>query len=224
MEKSDIETLRKAVKSLYAFVITRMKAGEDKAAISERLVEMGMDRSKAADAADTIYDEVLETAAKEQFTSDSILPAILGGSLAAAVGGILWGWIAIGFQREIGFMAWGLGLLAGFAVVWFSKGRKGVPLQVIAVISSILGIAVGKYTLWYHYAKAAIEKTYGSQAAAELSLFSEKMLQLFIERIGSMVSGFDLLWVVLAVITAWRIPRGLGIKLPESYIPPVKEG
>jgi hypothetical protein len=41
----------------------------------------------------------------------------------------------------------------------------------------------------------------------------EEVIYDFIEDIGSMVSGFDILWIILAVITAWRIPKGLGIKL-----------
>jgi hypothetical protein len=44
-------------------------------------------------------------------------------------------------------------------------------------------------------------------------MFSEKVIQFFAENIGSMVGGFDILWVILAVITAWRIPKGLGINI-----------
>jgi len=31
-----------------------------------------------------------------------------------------------------------------------------------------------------------------------------------------MLSPFDLLWVVLAVLTAWRIPRGLGLGVQDD--------
>ena len=91
--------------------------------------------------------------------------------------------------------------------------EKGVPLQVIAVLSSVLGIAIGKYVTFFHFLKEAIMKKYGPEVASEISLFSERVVQVFIEGIGSMVSGFDILWVVLAVITAWRIPKGLGIRV-----------
>ncbi len=140
----------------------------------------------------------------------AILPALLGGGLAAAVGGGIWGLIVILTGYVIGYMAWGIGLLSGYAVVLFSRGGKGMPLQVMAVLSSVLGIAIGKYAIFFHFAKKAVAKQHGEAVAANVSFLSEKVLQVFVNNIGSMLSGFDILWVFLAVITAWRIPRAIG--------------
>jgi hypothetical protein len=142
----------------------------------------------------------------------SILPALLGGGLAAIVGGSIWGFIVILTGYVIGYMAWGIGLLSGYAVVFFSRGGKGIPLQVIAVLSGILGIVIGKYATFFHFAKKAVAKQHGEAVAANVSFLSEKVLHLFLRNIGSMVSGFDILWVFLAVITAWRVPKAFAAK------------
>lgn len=112
-------------------------------------------------------------------------------------------------------MAWGMGWLTGFAVILFSKGKKGVPLQIISVLSSISGIVIGKYFIFYHYLKDAVVKQYGREIASYITISRKEVIQDFIEGIGSMVSGFDILWIVLAVITAWKIPKGIDIKLAK---------
>ncbi len=140
----------------------------------------------------------------------AILPAMLGAGLAAAAGGGLWGLVVILTGYVIGYMALGIGLLSGFAVVLFSRGQRGLPLQVIAVAGSLLGIVIGKYTTFFHFLKKAVANQHGEAVAAKVSLFSEKTVQVFALNIGSMLSAFDILWVFLAVITAWRIPKALG--------------
>lgn len=218
MENNETKSPKEALEKLYAFVIEQMKGGADKSTISQKLVEMGVDRNNAAQVVETIHAQVVKAAEEEQLMNSSILAALFGGGLAAVVGGVIWGLIVIATGYVIGFMAWGIGWLAGFAVVLFSKGRKGVPLQVIAVLSSVFGIVIGKYFTFFHYLKEEVTKKYGVGAAFNLSIFSERVIQFFIGNIGSMLSGFDILWVILAVITAWRIPKGLGIKLPRQLI------
>jgi hypothetical protein len=213
MGSNEAQSQEDALKKLYAFVINQMKTGADKTVIAQKLVEMGINEGDAYSMVETIHAQVLKAAEGESFAIDSLAPAMLGGGLAAVVGGVIWGLIVIATGYVIGYMAWGIGLLAGYAVVLFSRGRKGVPLQVIAVLSSVLGIAIGKYVTFFHFLKEAITKQYGPEVSSEVSLFSERVVQVFIEGIGSMVSGFDILWVILAVITAWRIPKGLGIKV-----------
>ncbi|MEW6104109.1 MAG: hypothetical protein AB1630_09935 [bacterium] len=210
-EKEEKEVLEK----LYAFVIEQMKAGVDKSIISQKLVEKGVDKTAASELVEKIQAQIVKAAEEEQFSMSSIIPALVGGILAAMVGGVIWGLIVIATGYEIGYVAWGIGLICGFAVVLFSKGKKGITLQIIAVLSSILGIAIGKYITFFHFLKEAIAKEQGAASASNVSIFSEKVIRFFIEGMGSMVSGFDVLWIILAVITAWRIPKGIGIKLQK---------
>jgi hypothetical protein len=216
MKESEKNPEKEVLKKLVSFVMEEMKAGADKSAISQKLVEMGIDEKTAVQLVETIYNKIAKTAEKERFTFASILPALLGGVMSAVAGGVIWGLIVIATGYEIGYMAWGTGLLCGFAVLLFSKGKRGIPLQTIAVLSSILGIIIGKYFTFFHFFKEAVAKEYGVEAVSRISILSERVIKFFLENAGSIVSGFDILWIALAVITAWRIPKGTGIKLKEK--------
>jgi len=210
------EQSQESAKKLYAFVLEQMKAGADQATSTQKLVDMGMDKADAAYLAETAYAQIAKAAEAEQFTIGAVIPAFIGAGVAAVIGGALWGVVVIMSGWEIGYAAWGLGWLSGLAVVRFCKGRKGVPLQIIAACSSILGIAVGKFTIIFHYLKEYVTNVYGAETAAKLSIFSPGVFELFVRRAHAVLSPYDILWVILAVITAWRIPKGLGVKLPKT--------
>ncbi len=124
------------------------------------------------------YSAVL-TAGKEKEPSDisRVLRSILAGGVAALVGGGVWVAIALGAGVQIGWLAWGVGALCGWAVSHFGRGH-GVVFQLIAVACSLGGIALGK--------------------------------------VGILLGGywpfslFDLLWVILAVASAWKTAGGGG--------------
>ncbi len=203
---------KEALGKLAAVVIHEIKKGTDDFSIAQKLVEMGMDKNNAPHFVEQIHMQAIKVAEEQQITVESYTPALTGAVLASIVGGIIWGLIVIATNYVIGYMAWGMGWLAGFAVVTLSKGKKGLPFQVIAVLSSLLGIVVGKYIIFYHFLKQDVVKEYGAEAASNVAILSGKVMQIFIDDIGSTLSGYDLLWVALAVMTAWKIPKGLGIK------------
>jgi hypothetical protein len=122
--------------------------------------------------------------------------AILAGLAAAVVGGIAWGLIVRWTDYEIGFAAWGIGFLAGAAVLTATRGRRGLPFQAIAVISALLGIAIGKYLSFAWILDDAPE--------LEVSVFSSDTVDLFFDELSLVFDWIDLLWVGLAVYTAWR--------------------
>ena len=149
---------------------------------------------------------------QEEYTGGVMMPALLGGLIAAVIGGIIWGGIAIWTGYEIGYVAWGVGLLCGFGVVMMSKGQRGMPLQIVAVISGILGILIGKYMIVHNIVTTVVGEDQGAAAAEAISLFSVDMASFFVTNIGSVASGFDLLWIALAVFTAWSISNASGLK------------
>ena len=134
--------------------------------------------------------------------SRSLLPAIAAGLAAALVGGIVWGLIVKISDYEVGFVAWGIGFIAGTAVVLASRGAKGPRLQVIAIVSALLGILLGKY-LSYAFVVQDEAKSFG----ANIGHVSGDMISFFREDLDAVFSLFDLLWVGFAVFTAWRIPQ-----------------
>ena len=134
--------------------------------------------------------------------ASSLFPAIAAGLVAALVGGIVWGLIVKISDYEVGFVAWGIGFVAGSAVVLATRGAKGRPLQVIAVVSALLGILLGKYLAFAFTVQDDAESVGDS-----IGLLSGDMFSLFRNNLDVVFSFFDLLWVGFAVFTAWRIPQ-----------------
>ena len=148
------------------------------------------------------FSEATDPPSPLKVPSSSLLPALAAGLVAALVGGIAWGLIVKISNYEVGFVAWGIGFIAGTAVVIASRGAKGRSLQVIAVLSALLGILLGKY-LSYAFAVQEEAKSFG----ASIGLVSGDMFSFFREDLDSVFGLFDLLWVGFAVFTAWRIPQ-----------------
>lgn len=214
-KKSD-ENLEETGEKLHRFVIESIKKGANKAEISQKLVEMKVNKSDAEKLVESIFNEVEEVVKQEQFTLRSIMPALVGGLIAAIMGGIIWGLIVIFTGYEIGFVAWGIGGLSGYAVVFLTRGKKGIPLQIVAVIFSVLGIIMGRYIFFYAILREELASKYGVEAVEGLSIFSSTLSQFFVESFFEFSSEYDFLWLVLAVITAWSIPKSSGIKLKEG--------
>jgi hypothetical protein len=97
----------------------------------------------------------------------------------------------------------------GIAVVRFVGGRKGAPLQTVAVLLSLLGIVTGKYISFAYFFKKAVDDRFG----VDLSYFDSIIFTTFRENLGDVFGGFDLLWAGLAMVTAWRLTR------PSGFLP-----
>ncbi len=213
-----------AKRRLLARILQRMRAGADDGTIASELEKDGMGRDAAARTVQAVERVVAEASAAEEYAMSNLLGAIIGGLVAAAIGGALWGFIVIKTDHEIGVMAWGIGWLCGFAVLLLSGRRKGLPFQLTAVLASILGIAVGKYAAFYMVVKKLVLEKHGAEIASKVTVLSPGAIVAFLHMLPKLISPFDLLWIVLAVMTAWRIPRALGIRRPFQATPPPRIG
>lgn len=72
-----------------------------------------------------------------------VMRAGVAGGASALIGGAVWAGIAIALSVELGYVAWGIGLLCGFAISKFGRGH-GVVFQIMAVVCSLVGIGIGK--------------------------------------------------------------------------------
>jgi hypothetical protein len=194
-------------------ITEQLESGKSQGAVVRGLVLSGMTESEANQAVERVSSQMKQTAGEEEFSSGALVPAILGGLLAALIGGAIWGGIAIWTGSEIGYVALGVGFLCGTGVVLITGGKKGAPLQAIALVASLLGIAIGKYVNFFSVVKEITAEERGAEAAATMSLFSVEMVQFFGDSIPAMASGYDALWVVLAVYMAWSIPKASGLKI-----------
>jgi hypothetical protein len=213
MERDETGAPRDPNNEDVAFVAEEMRAGKDQETISSMLETRGLDRSQARTLVDTVYPQIGRVAEAERYTPSALGPGIAGGLLAALVGGFLWGLIVIVTDYEIGVAAWGIGFLAGFAVVRFAGGAKGTPLQVVAVLSSLLGIVIGKYISFAYFFKQAVADRFD----VDISYFDSDIFASFRENLGDVFGGFDLVWAVLAVVTAWRLTGSSGF-MPQGTL------
>lgn len=196
------------IQGVFEFVTPTLQAGVDKPTIAQRLEDMGIHKTKAPRLIGQIIGQVKACTKGEQVTLGSLILVLVGGLLASLEGGLLWAGLIIVTGYEFGYVAWGLGILSGYSIVLLANGNKGIPFQVISVTFSILGIFIGKYiSYYYQYLKNAMIGEHGDNFGSSLSMFSGEAFQYFIENIGLRLNGFDLIWVILAVITAWSIPK-----------------
>ena len=145
---------------------------------------------------------IVETSASRP---NAVLRAAGAGLIAALVGGIVWGLVVRWTQYELGFIAWGIGFVVGTAVVFGARNLRGLPFQLLAVVFALLGIALGKYLGFVWVGQDELGKV-----GIDLPLFSKDTFDLYWDARKDVWGWWDLLWVGLAVVTAFRIP------LPES--------
>jgi hypothetical protein len=155
----------------------------------------------------------------EPLSSGNLTLAAVGGLVGALVGGLIWGLLVGATGTELGIVAIGVGVLAGFGVVLGARGKHGMPLQVIAGLAAVVGILFGKYFAFVQI----VNKELGGGVA---SVFDGRTFSAFMDIIGEVFSGFDVLWIVFAVYTAWRIPQGQGFGrwAPGRTRPPAPTG
>jgi hypothetical protein len=127
---------------------------------------------------------------------------IVGGLLAAVVGGVVWVVIAAMTERELGLIAIVIGALTGYAVVLFSNKRIATVHKVIAVIFALIGILLGKYLTVVYFTSELF-----SDASMMDLVFDGEMVRAFVETFTDYFSEpVDLLFIVLAIVSAWQIP------------------
>jgi hypothetical protein len=68
--------------------------------------------------------------------------ALIGGLTAAVVGAAIWAAITVTTQFQIGFMAIGVGILAGLAVRYFGGG-SGPVFGILGALFALVGCALG---------------------------------------------------------------------------------
>ena len=155
----------------------------------------------------------------EPLSAGDMAIAAIGGLVGAIVGGLIWGFLVAATDTELGIVAIGIGVLAGFGVVLGARRKHGTPLQVIAGVSAIVGIFFGKYFGFVQIVNREL-------GAGTASVFDGRTFSAFMEILGDLFSGFDVLWIVFAVYTAWRIPQGVGFGrwAPGRTRPPTPTG
>ncbi len=193
---------------VYAMVRGMIEAGKSDDAIVAELGAQGMAHDQAANIVHSVHGQVGRSMSSTPITaqgSGNILLATMLGAGAAVISGIVWGLITVTTHYEIGYVAWGVGLACGLAVSFGSGRAGGTALQAVAVIASLAGIAIGKYVAFVDALKTQITEEVGPEVAVQVTYFSSKVFATLFENLGSVFGLYDLLWVALAVSTAFKL-------------------
>jgi hypothetical protein len=215
MAKKPAQAAPDPAKDPAGFTVLRLRAGGTRQTIVGELEAAGVDRVQATNVVHEVIQQIRAIQEKERITANAIVRGLVAGIVAAFVGGTLWALIVAVTDYEIGIMATGIGLLAGFATVRFA-GAKGLPLQLIAVGAALLGIILGKYLTFFVIVRELVTEEYGTVVASQVMPFDPQLIEAFVAGLGEFASPYDLLWIVLAVVAAWRIPKALAFRLPEA--------
>lgn len=95
---------------------------------------------------------------------------LLAGFLGAAVGGAAWVGIGYFTSYEVGWIAWGIGFLAGIGVRAAAGQDEGVPPGLAAVTAAIAVVAASKFLVVYLLVEknmAEAEQLFDQMAVAE---------------------------------------------------------
>ena len=123
------------------------------------------------------------------------------GVVTAVVCGIVWALIVKTTDYEIGIAAWAVGFLVGGAVVLAARGRRSTALAAIAVVCALLGVLVGKYLSFVFIARDELS------GLAKVPFVSGDTWDLFTRNKDIVFSFWDVLWIGLAAVTAFRVAR-----------------
>jgi len=132
-------------------------------------------------------------------SSDLLAPpnfgrALTAAGIAAAVGALAWGAMVFFAHREFSLLAWGIGLLVGFACV--KGGGYGTPLAVAAGVFALLSILFGKMFGFRMILEAEFEKQFSAmlttEAHQEMATDAEKWAALEDKASDDAVSKFIL--------------------------------
>ncbi len=101
-----------------------------------------------------------------------LLKGLVAAAVIALLGAWLWKFIAVTFEYEFGFIAWGIGGLVGFAAA--SLGARGLVTGVLCALLAAGSIVGGKYMVVDAFRTELIE-VMSSASEFETSEFDAKM-------------------------------------------------
>ena len=87
---------------------------------------------------------------------------IIGGTIAAVIGAAVWAAIAYYGEVEIGYLAWGIGLLVGLGVSAGSRSG-GVGAAVVAVLLTVASLLGGKYAAVHFLLQKNSQMVFGDE-------------------------------------------------------------
>jgi hypothetical protein len=132
---------------------------------------------------------------------------IVCGAIGGAVGAGIWAAVGYFSHYEVGWIAWGVGVLVGFGVRLAADDADGTTPGVIAAGLAIAAVLAGKYLV----VSLVIDNLMAVGPAADRPVPPPgvDMTAVKAEILARSFGGWDLLWFGLAAMTAYKIGAGI---------------
>lgn len=149
--------------------------------------------------------------AMQEPTASGLAAAVAGGLAGALAGAAVWAGVAMATDLEVGYVAILVGFLAGLGVKLGARKQRGVVLQCIAAGLAVVGLLAAKYMVFAYVAVKV-----GRENGVDLSYLDTRFLSVFPEVLGETINGFDALFLVLALVAAYRVPKANAIAIHKA--------
>lgn len=136
-----------------------------------------------------------------------VIMALIGGLIGAILGAAVWGLVAMLTEYEVAYIAILVGFLAGGGAVLFSGRRRGLAIQIVAVLCALVGIALGKYAAVYLLGMNAFLNEGGTinEMLEFLPPLSGETFNLILADIQAAGNFLDIVFVFVAVAAAFSV-------------------
>ncbi len=95
-------------------------------------------------------------AINQEIAAETENPNIIGGltfgAAAGLIGGILWYWITVLTNYQIGYMAIGLGWLIAMGTIIGAGHKRGKRIQVLSAAITLVTLLTAEFIIFLHYA------------------------------------------------------------------------
>jgi hypothetical protein len=150
------------------------------------------------------------TTVARRASQGSLRSALLAGAAVALVGGLLWAGVVIATRWDIGIVAWVVGAATGATVMRVFGGPVPGEARVAAGLMAAAAILVGKYVIFVHDLKKAVNGLFGASGlpAPSVHYLDTRQMGIFIHHFSSIVKPVYGLWLLCAFVAAMRVGHG----------------
>ena len=151
----------------------------------------------------------VEKVLKAETQNPNIVMALILGSVAGVVAGVIWYFFSILTGYQIGYIAIGVGFIIGWAVIFGSGQKRGAALQIMSAAITLVTLFIAEYFMTLHYIWQYMLKNKAEYPDCQgemffLSPFSPDIL-------SSMISPMGLLIWGIGIYFAYSIPKSRAV-------------
>ena len=151
----------------------------------------------------------VENELKKETENPNILLALILGSLAGVIAGIIWYFFSILTGYQIGYIAIGVGFLIGWAVVFGSGKKRGAVLQILSAVITLVTLFISEYFMTLYYFRQYMLKNNSEFPDYNGEMFFVSPFEPDV--LSSMISPMGLLIWGIGVYFAYSIPKSRAI-------------